>query len=89
MASVAWTVAARTDLVGIRDYIAADSIDHAIEFVDRLVASTDRLAQFPFSGKQLPEFPESPLREIVAYDYRIIYEVRADRAVIHAVLHAQ
>ncbi|MEI8014254.1 MAG: type II toxin-antitoxin system RelE/ParE family toxin [Nitrospira sp.] len=43
MAQVRWSLTAGNDLQDIADFIARDSILHAITFVDRIVESTKTL----------------------------------------------
>jgi len=50
-----------------------------------LVAS----ASFPRSGRKVPEFDDEQLRELIAYSYRIIYQIQAAELVIAAVIHGK
>ena len=44
-----------------------------------VVAHVERLAKFPESGRVVPEFGFSQLREIVHPPFRIVYRVDDDR----------
>lgn len=73
MAAVIWTEKSLTDLEDIFDYIAADSPFYARHQVEKIITSVERLQAFPSSGRPLPEFPDSPFRELILDPYRIVY----------------
>ena len=73
MATIRWSLAAQDDLREIEDFIALDSPLFAVQFVDRLVGATERLARFPRSGRMVPEFEREELREVVFRSYRVVY----------------
>jgi plasmid stabilization system protein ParE len=47
MAQVRWSLTAGNDLQDIEDFIARDSVLHAITFVDRVVESAETLLKTP------------------------------------------
>jgi toxin ParE1/3/4 len=55
MAKVIWAPSALDDIESIAEYIAKDSVEMASLFVSRLFYATDRLQEFPFSGRIIPE----------------------------------
>jgi len=46
-----------------------------------------RLKKSPESGRQLPEFPELPFREVIVNTYCFFYKVKDDSVWIVAVGH--
>ena len=50
-----WTDPALDALEGIRDYIAKDSPYYARRFTEQVVASVEKLAEFPKIGRPVPE----------------------------------
>ena len=86
---VTWSPRALTDLEEIAAFIAADSPTYAKAVVRRIVNLTRSLKKFPRSGRVVPEFRESDLREVFAYSYRVIYRVKAREVLIVAVLHGR
>jgi len=90
MPQLIWSDKAASDLEDIHDYIAKDSIFYAIVQVDRLMKSVERLQAFPESGRTLPEYQNTPYREVIHGSYRIIYryESAQDRILIITVAHA-
>lgn len=87
MAQVRWSLTASTDLQDIEDFIARDSVLHAITFVDRIVESTEMLLKTPYIGRVVPEFNRQDLREIIFRGYRIVYLVQNDAVLILRVVH--
>jgi len=87
MGKVIWSPAALADVDSIADYIARDSVDRAAEFANRLIEATYRLADFPRSGRVIPEFRNPARREILVGPYRILYLVQGDDVWITRVGH--
>ena len=54
MGEVIWSPEALQDIDDIAAFIARDSEYQAALFVQRLIDATDRLAQFPDSGRIIP-----------------------------------
>jgi plasmid stabilization system protein ParE len=54
MAQVRWSLTAGSDLQDIEDFIARDSVLHAIAFVDRVVESAETLLKNPRIGRVVP-----------------------------------
>ena len=89
MATVDWAVDARADLVAIQEYISRDAPETARAFVQRLLAAADRIADFPQSGRIVPEFEDARTRELLVGNYRIVYRLIRASATIVAVAHAK
>lgn len=64
MAQVRWSLTAGNDLQDIEDFIARDSVLHAITFVDRMVESIETLLTNSHIGRLVPEFNRPDLREV-------------------------
>ena len=76
MAEVRWTAQALGDLEAITNFIAHDSTHYASLFVIDVFAATERLEQFPDSGRVVPEKNDPRIREIILGNYRIVYRHR-------------
>ena len=87
MAQVIWAPSALDDIAAIAEYIARDSPDVASLFIRRLMEATDRLQDFPLSGRIIPEIDEPDAREIIYGAYRIMYRVNEDEVWITGVVH--
>lgn len=78
--SVTWSLEAGDNLVDIEDFIARDSVERAIRFVDALVEHAEALlAENPRSGRSVPEIGNPDIREIIYRGYRIVYRLNCDR----------
>jgi plasmid stabilization system protein ParE len=82
-----WTEPALHALRALHDYIALDSRFYADRFIDRLTRAAEKLRDFPEIGREVPEFPEAEVRELVFQGYRIVYRLRGDRVQILTVVH--
>jgi toxin ParE1/3/4 len=86
---IIWSNRAVQDLDSITEYIAADSPVYAGVVLKNIVHQTRILARFPQAGRQVPEFGDENIRELVIYSYRIIYRLQQDEALIVAVIHGK
>jgi plasmid stabilization system protein ParE len=57
-------------------YIAQDNPDAAVRWVVELFDAVERLADFPQSGRIVPEVGIRRIREVIFGAYRVIYSVR-------------
>ena len=73
--AVRWATPALRDLLEIADYIRSDNARAATRFARQVKTKVSRLAAFPQSGRPVPEFPGSGLRELLIGDYLVIYRV--------------
>ena len=89
MAQVIWTEPALSDLDAIAEYIALDKPSAAINLVKKVFSSTERLEQFPESGRQPPEFKKSRYLEIVVNPCRIFYRIEGDTVYIVYVMRSE
>ncbi|TAK64764.1 MAG: type II toxin-antitoxin system RelE/ParE family toxin [Bacteroidetes bacterium] len=85
--TVHWTNTANAHLVAIYEYIAKDSPRYALRMVDKLTARSKQIAQFPYSGRIVPEYELNEVREIIEYPYRIIYRIKQEQIDVLAVIH--
>lgn len=73
MVKIKWTEKASGDLEAIYKYIARDSKVYASRFIKSLISATIKLETMPFCGRIVPELESYGFREIVYYNYRIVY----------------
>ncbi|HEU4453018.1 MAG TPA: type II toxin-antitoxin system RelE/ParE family toxin [Longimicrobium sp.] len=72
---VVWPIYAILDLEEIVTGIAADSPAAAKATAKRIVSATRLLVQFPYSGRTVPQFQPSTVRQIFVEEYRVVYEI--------------
>ena len=86
---IGWSRRALQDLEAIAAYISKDSPAYAKTAVRNIVNQTKMLARFPKAGRKVPEFDDENIREVSAYSYRIIYQLRQNEITIAAVIHGK
>lgn len=87
MAQVRWTLTSQRDLKDIEDWIARDSVRHAVRFVDRLIRAVENLEESPRLGRIVPEFGRPEIRELIVPPYRIVYWVQRRSVSVLRVVH--
>ena len=73
--AILWTERARRDLFEIGDFIARDKPGAAPKLVGEILDAVGRTALFPASGRIVPEFGRSDLREVILGNYRVVYRL--------------
>jgi plasmid stabilization system protein ParE len=82
---LSWSPAARLDLRELLAYIAEDDPGAARSFARSVFRAIERLTDFPESGRVVPEFNESTLREVIRKPCRIVYRIRSERQQVEIV----
>ena len=77
-----WTETAKQDLQSIKRYIARDNMTAAKRWVERLREHARNALHAPLAGRKVPELSRDDIRELIEGNYRIIYQVIADRLVV-------
>ncbi len=75
--SVIWAPSARLDLESLASYIGATRPRAAGRFIGQVFQTVERLADFPESGRMVPEFNDPAIREVIRRPCRIVYRVKA------------
>lgn len=80
---------AQEDLISILDYIAQDSPDRALVFVNELDERIRHLEHHPLLGRvpRHPKLHESGYRVLIVESYLAFYIVRGNEIEIHRVIH--
>lgn len=74
-----WSREAGENLVEIEEFIARDSPERAVRFVDALIDHAETiLADNPRSGRVVPEIGNPDIRELIYRGYRIVYRLKGD-----------
>jgi addiction module RelE/StbE family toxin len=85
---VRWTDQAVEDLKSIRAFIERDSLRYGRLVAERLFEATSQIETFPHSGRIVPELGRENVRELVLGEYRLVYHLRADVAVVMTVFRS-
>ncbi len=75
MMRITFTNRAIDDLDAITEYRSVYSPTYADHLIDTIIAKVDQLKAFPEMGRKVPEFNLVYLRELIHYDYRIVYKI--------------
>jgi len=85
---IEWSRRARTDIRDLKAYIAKDSPYYARRFTERIIASVEKLADFPKIGRTVPEAAgREDVRELIYQGYRILYLAQPKRVFIVTIIH--
>jgi len=68
-----WTQNAKKQIIQIEEFIAEDNPSSAIDFVEKLINTTETLTKFPQKGRMVPEFSQTNIRELLYKNYRVVY----------------
>ena len=88
MTRVRWTDQAVEDLRAIREFIERDSPRYGRLVVERLFDATQRLEAFPLSGRVVPEVGRDDVRETILGEYRIVYRLKGETALLLTVFRS-
>jgi len=89
MAQIIWTEPALLDLNVIAEYIALDKLGAASYLVQTVFSKTERLEEFPKSGREPPELKKSRYKEIIVGPCRIFYRIEKDKVYILYVMRSE
>jgi toxin ParE1/3/4 len=84
---VTWSPLANGQVDDAVAFIAADNPSAAFEWLERLLGRVKSLADYPDSGRMVPETRREDIREIIVSPYRVMYRRGADLVEIAAVRH--
>lgn len=84
---VYWTKTAEDQLDAIYSFIAQNSETYALITVDKITKRSQQIADFPLSGRTVPEYDTEQIREVFSGAYRIIYYIKPDQIDVLAVIH--
>ncbi len=88
MVQIKWTHQARQDLKEIKEFISKDSFVYAQNTIKNIRIKTEILKSFIQIGRQVPEYEDQKIRELIQGNYRIIYYAPNNKtAFILAVIH--
>ena len=82
---IIWTSSAREDLKAVVQYIKSDNPKAAESFGLRLIKEAESVAEFPRSGRMVPELSDPLIREVICNPYRIVYRMDEQNQTIYIV----
>ena len=88
MVKIVWTEPVLDDIRSIMEFIAQDSVYYADVTARGILNAPKSIKKFPLSGRIVPEFCDTTIREIIHGYYRIIYKTTVSKCFVVAVIHA-
>ena len=77
---ISFAVSALGDLEEIRAFYSAQQVPEVGErLLTEILSAVERLADYPESGRVVPEFDLPQLREIIHPPFRIVYRLEVER----------
>jgi toxin ParE1/3/4 len=86
---IVWSDEAVSDLDRISQFVSRDSGAYARSIVRRILESTGRLKSFPRMGRVVPEVEDDNFRELLIYNFRVIYRIEETTVTIAGVAHSK
>lgn len=86
---VIWSPEALEELDQIGEYISRDSGFYAVVVVEKIFSTAQALADFPLSGRPVPEDNTQTYREKIIFSWRLIYRVDEEKVEIATVIHCR
>ena len=84
---IIWTRRARDTLGEAAAYVAEDSLDAAINLVERALDAAESLTALSERGHIVPELADPTVREIFVYKYRLMYQVSPSQVTVLGFVH--
>jgi addiction module RelE/StbE family toxin len=78
MVKIVWTEVSIIDLKEIFDYIAEDSVRYASITTLKIYQHVQKIINYPYLGRIVPEFNDKSVRELIEGNYRIIYRIKSE-----------
>jgi toxin ParE1/3/4 len=77
---ISFAESAVRDLEAVRDwYLSRSAPEVGERLIREIVACVDQIADFPESGRVVPEFDQPWLRELIRPPFRIVYRLDGER----------
>jgi len=72
---VIWSKESLQQLIQIEQYISRDNPERAVQFINRLIDRAEKIKDYPYKGRVVPEFSLNEIREVFEKSYRIVYRI--------------
>ncbi len=76
---IVWSKESLQQLIEIENYISRDSPERAVEFINRLIDRAEKIKDYPYKGRVVPEFSINEIREVFEKNYRIVYRISEEQ----------
>ncbi|MFN2365664.1 MAG: type II toxin-antitoxin system RelE/ParE family toxin [Desulfurivibrionaceae bacterium] len=86
---IIWSPLAVERAAEISDYIARDNPAAAVKWIETIFKKVGQLTLSPQSGRVVPEVNDTGIRELIYWNYRIIYRVEDKRISMLTIRHGK
>ena len=76
---VVWSKESLRQLIEIEQFISRDNPDRAVKFINKLIDRGEKVKDYPYKGRIVPEFSTNEIREVFEKTYRIVYKISKDQ----------
>ena len=86
---VRWAGVAESDLLGIIAHIAEDSVDNALEILEKIKSRASKLETAPQRGRIVPELQSQGItlyRELIINPWRLMYKIEGNVVYVVSVI---
>ncbi len=87
MVKIRWTKQSIEDIHSIREYYQDRSKKFTEKLTDNFFDKVASLEKFPYLGRMVPEIQNEFIRELIYYNYRIIYHIISDSQIDIIAVH--
>ena len=77
MAKIGWSEEGLKRFRQILEYIEEDSPQNATKVANTIWNRIQQLKEFPELGRMVPEFNRKGIRELIVYNFRIVYRLKS------------
>lgn len=84
---IAWAEEAEDEVAEIVLYIANDNPAASLNWYAKIKKAVLQIQNFPYAGRETPEFADVEMREVLVGSYRVMYNIRESGVYIYKVIH--
>ena len=84
-----WSPEAVEDLESIVDYISRDSEFYAKAIISKIINEVKIIPHYPQIGRKVPEINDEVIRELIVYNYRVVYHIKKNIIQIVSIIHSR
>ncbi len=90
MARIIWSKRGLNDFHEHLLFIEKTSLQNAKQIAKTIMKKIDMLENFPEMGRIVPEFNQKEIRELIVYQYRVVYRVKSiDTVEVISIYHSK
>lgn len=86
---IIWSPLSLGRISEIADFISEDKPGAALNWIDSIFDSINKISDFPDTGRIVPEVHHKDVRETFVGDYRVIYKIEKKQISVLTVRHGK